>query len=244
MKNTKQRRLGLVALVIGLATVATGVAFATIPGANGVIHSCYNANPNSAGALRVIDTDNGTTCGKNETALDFNQLGPEGPQGVKGDTGDTGAQGQTGATGLQGPVGPKGDKGDKGDRGDPGTSIAYSAAGPTVSLAKVATVVVVAKVVPSGSYAVNAKLTLDNVDDDDHAFAGCRLRAAGVTVDDSETFKLEEYLDVNSESIALQAVLPNFGGGTIDIQCHNAGASDRVDALRPVITAIKVGSIG
>lgn len=40
MKNTKQRRLGLVALVIGLATVATGVAFATIPGANGVIHSC------------------------------------------------------------------------------------------------------------------------------------------------------------------------------------------------------------
>lgn len=100
MKNTKQRRLGLVALVIGLATVATGVAFATIPGANGVIHSCYNANPNSAGALRVIDTDNGTTCGKNETALDFNQLGPEGPQGVKGDTGDTGAQGQTGATGL------------------------------------------------------------------------------------------------------------------------------------------------
>lgn len=242
MKNrTMQRRLGLVALVTGLATVATGVALATIPGATGVIHGCYNTNPNSAGTLRVIDIDNGATCTKNETALDFNQTGPPGPQGLQGDKGDTGAQGETGATGLQGPAGPKGDKGDKGDAG---TSIAYSVAGPTTSLASVATVVVVAKVVPSGSYAVNAKLTLDNVDDDDYTFAGCRLRAAGVTVDDSGTFRLEEYLDVNSESIALQATLSNFGGGTLDIQCANAGASDRVDALRPVITAIRVGSVG
>jgi hypothetical protein len=119
-----------------------------------------------------------------------------------------------GATGIQGPVGPKGDKGDK---GDPGTSTVYSAVGTSVSLGKVANVVVLAKVVPAGSYAVNAKVTLESVDDDDHSFASCNLRAAGVTVDDSETVKLEEYLDVNSESIALQAVLPNFGGGSIDI---------------------------
>lgn len=236
--KTKRRRLGLAAIVTGLAALATGVAYATIPAASGVIHGCYNTNPSSAGTLRVIDTDNGATCAKNETALNFNQTGPQGPQGLKGDIGDTGPQGETGATGLQGPVGPKGDK------GDPGTSIAYSAAGTNVPLGRVATVVVLAKVVPPGSYAVNAKVTLDNVDDDDYTFAGCKLRAAGFTVDDGEAFKLEEYLDVNSESIALQAVLPNFGGGTIDIQCHNAGSSDRVDALRPVITAIKVGSIG
>jgi hypothetical protein len=236
--STTKRKLGLLALVTVLATIATGVALATIPGANGVIHSCYNANPNSAGALRVINTESGNACDRNETALDFNQVGPQGPQGLKGEQGETGARGETGANGEQGPAGPKGDK------GDAGTSMAYSATGPTVSLAKVATIVVLAKIVPPGNYAVNAKLTLDNIDDDDYTFVGCRLRAAGVTVDDSGTFKLEEYLDVNSESIALQAALPNFGGGTLDIQCHNAGASDRVDAERPVIAAIKLGAIG
>ncbi len=84
-----------------LAIVATATVFASIPGGDGVIHSCYVQNGSN---WRLIDTDKGQTCGKNETALDFNQKGP------KGDKGDTG------------PMGEPGPKGDKGDPGSPGIS--------------------------------------------------------------------------------------------------------------------------
>lgn len=44
----------------GAAAMAAGVASAGIPDANGVIHACYQTNPNAlfggAGKLRVIDT--------------------------------------------------------------------------------------------------------------------------------------------------------------------------------------------
>lgn len=64
-----------VALIVSLA----GVAYATIPGGDGVIHSCY---ANDTGAIRVIDQDQGQACDPNtETALDFNQTGPQGPAG-------------------------------------------------------------------------------------------------------------------------------------------------------------------
>lgn len=68
------------------ATVATGVfaavgvAAATIPDSEGVIHSCYMK---SGGALRVVD-DETTPCGKGETALSWGQQGPPGPLGLPG----------------------------------------------------------------------------------------------------------------------------------------------------------------
>src|SRR4051795_13083951 len=46
--------------------VGAGVAWATIPDSNGVIHTCYKTN-----GLRVIDAP-GVSCGPSETALDFN----------------------------------------------------------------------------------------------------------------------------------------------------------------------------
>lgn len=74
------------ALAVSLAalTVAVGgVAFASIPGPDGVIHACV-ANGNLVaqvaalkGALRVIDS--GESCGAGETPLNFNQTGPPGP---------------------------------------------------------------------------------------------------------------------------------------------------------------------
>jgi hypothetical protein len=81
----------IVAAVAVAAAVGTGIALASIPDSNGVIHGCYNTGSNPSGALRVIDTAKGTTCAKNEKPLNWNQTGP------KGDTGDRGPIGPSDA---------------------------------------------------------------------------------------------------------------------------------------------------
>jgi hypothetical protein len=111
-----RRRLAVTALGIVALLACGGVALATIPGSGGVIGGCY---AKSTGALRVIDASNGQ-CKGGESALTWNQTGPQGrkgdsgPQGPKGDQGPQGAQGQQGdigPMGLQGPPGPQGPQG-------------------------------------------------------------------------------------------------------------------------------------
>jgi hypothetical protein len=112
----------LTALAGGLVLLAVcgGVAFATIPGAGGVIHGCY---AKYSGAVRVIDTG---ACRPSEAALNWNQTGPQGPQGLQGLQGpqglkgDAGSQGPTGSQGPAGQQGPKGDTGSAGPAGDQG----------------------------------------------------------------------------------------------------------------------------
>jgi hypothetical protein len=59
--------------MLAVAVVATGgLAYAAIPDAGGVIHSCYTK---SSGAWRVIDTDAGQACKSNEAALDLYSKG-------------------------------------------------------------------------------------------------------------------------------------------------------------------------
>jgi len=73
--------------VVALTLLAGGIAYASIPAANGVISGCYDKN---GGTLRVIDAP-GTTCNSaKELPLTWNQTGPQGPQGAKGDTGPQG----------------------------------------------------------------------------------------------------------------------------------------------------------
>jgi hypothetical protein len=70
--------VAVVAVVIALG----GVAWASIPDGNGVIHGCYNT---LHGALRLVDTaKKGQGCNKNETAISWSQTGPQGPQGPAG----------------------------------------------------------------------------------------------------------------------------------------------------------------
>lgn len=77
----------LVALAIaGALLVAGGIAYATIPDSNGVIHGCYQQKD---GTLRVIDTDKAQTCAKSEVSLNWNQTGPQGPQGLQGPSGSS-----------------------------------------------------------------------------------------------------------------------------------------------------------
>src|SRR5205814_8480076 len=75
-------RPAVVALaIVGALLVAGGIAYATIPDSNGVIHGCYQKNQ---GTLRVIDAGTAQTCSSSETALNWSQTGPQGAQGPTG----------------------------------------------------------------------------------------------------------------------------------------------------------------
>jgi len=97
-----KRRLaqpGAVAL-IALAAVLAGaqIATATIPDANGTVHGCVNQQK---GQLYVIDPSAGDTCGKKDTALDWNKTGETGVQGAPGPKGVPGFQGTAGISGYE-----------------------------------------------------------------------------------------------------------------------------------------------
>ena len=103
------------ASALAAAGVIGGAAiYASIPAADGVITACYKK---SGGALRVIDTANETCTPNNETALPWNQTGPQGPMGPQGPPGPQGLPGPRGFTGPQGPQGSQGPQGPQGPAG-------------------------------------------------------------------------------------------------------------------------------
>jgi hypothetical protein len=65
-----------------VVALGAGVAIAAIPDSNGVISGCYTK---VGGNLRVIDTEKGQTCLKQELPISWNQAGPQGPPGPSGD---------------------------------------------------------------------------------------------------------------------------------------------------------------
>ena len=64
---------GLVMAGLVVGALATGIASASIPASDGVVHACYSTTSNPIGRLRVIDTSAGQSCGTGEIALDWNQ---------------------------------------------------------------------------------------------------------------------------------------------------------------------------
>jgi hypothetical protein len=76
--NATKRRTLVVAVAAALIAAAAGIAYAAIPGSNGVISACYAKD----GDLRVIDAATGAKCKSGETALSWNQQGPTGAPGV------------------------------------------------------------------------------------------------------------------------------------------------------------------
>ena len=103
---------------LALLWLMAPAAFASIPDASGVIHGCYNS---TNGTQRIIDTAV-ASCKIGETAIQWNQTGPQGPQGSQG---PQGPQGPQGAQGAQGPQGIQGVQGPKGDTGPAGSSHVY-----------------------------------------------------------------------------------------------------------------------
>jgi hypothetical protein len=87
MKGKLIRPAVVAVAIAGALLLAGGIAYATIPDSNGVIHACYKS---SQGTLRLIDPGKSQACLDSETAVNWSQTGPQGIQGPKGDTGPTG----------------------------------------------------------------------------------------------------------------------------------------------------------
>ena len=77
-------------LIAAGALLVGGIAYASIPDANGVIHACYRTDGDSR--FQVINAPS-QRCPVGWTALDFNQTGPIGPSGRSGATGASGDAG-------------------------------------------------------------------------------------------------------------------------------------------------------
>jgi hypothetical protein len=89
-------RKPLIAIAAVASLALAGVAYASIPGAGGVIHGCYAKTSNGQalpGALRVVDTGLGQSCQANEVGLNWNQQGPKGATGPQGPAGPPGPSG-------------------------------------------------------------------------------------------------------------------------------------------------------
>jgi hypothetical protein len=91
---------------------------------DGVFQACVNPE---SGRIRMVD--GAAQCRREETAIAWNEVGPQGPvgpqglQGIPGPTGPTGAtgpQGEQGIQGLQGVAGPQGAAGPQGPTGATG----------------------------------------------------------------------------------------------------------------------------
>src|SRR5438105_8961950 len=96
MRFLRRRMARLTLGTLAVVLVGAAVAYAAIPGTDGVIAGCYSSKD---GTLRVIDQQQAQTCGSKETALNWNQQGPPGPTGTTGATGPAGPQGPPGPAG-------------------------------------------------------------------------------------------------------------------------------------------------
>jgi hypothetical protein len=224
----------LAALYVPLASAVTSTG--------GVINGCVqNATNASAKVLNltVVREDGTDVCPSGYTKLSWNAQGIQGPKGDKGDPGEPGEQGEQGEPGAPGESGPA------------FTAETTPYTGPNIKDEFSSSTEILSKTVPAGNYAINAKVALENIDDDDVANADCDLRAGGTVVDQTVpviTLGINvggQDLDqvANSQEIPLQATLKDFGGGAITINCDSFSNSDRVDATNATITAIKVGSV-
>jgi len=75
-----RKRIALIVMALLMVGIGAGIAYASIPGPDGVIHACYkNSNP-AQGALLAIDS--AASCPSGYTALNWNQTGPPGLAGV------------------------------------------------------------------------------------------------------------------------------------------------------------------
>lgn len=77
-----KRRIALIAAALLLLGIGASIAYASIPGPDGVIHGCYKTNNPAQGGVIVIDS--AATCPSGFAPLNWNQMGPQGPPGLLG----------------------------------------------------------------------------------------------------------------------------------------------------------------
>jgi hypothetical protein len=187
LKEGLVRRYLTILAAASISTVlAVGVAVAAIPDAGGVIHGCYSGQGSKAkgGAqLYILDTAT-NTCTNGQTAIVWNQTGPQGPQGVQGEQGPQGVQGEQGPQGVQGEQGPQGVQGEQGPQGvqgDPGAAgssnaYAVSSGGDPIAFSISSFMTPVTLALPAGNYVIDAKVLVGNRGDDIDGEMVCTLR--------------------------------------------------------------------
>jgi hypothetical protein len=79
------RKWVAVAMAAVLLLLAGGIAYASIPGPDGVIHGCYKTSGGNQGSVIVVDS--AASCPSGYTALNWNQAGPAGVDGTDGVSG-------------------------------------------------------------------------------------------------------------------------------------------------------------
>jgi hypothetical protein len=198
--------------ILAAAVIASGViAYANIPGANGVVSGCRNT---STGDLRVIDAEAGDKCdSRTELPLNWSQTGPQGPQGPAGPQGPQGPQGPIGPQGPQGVPGPQGPQGPAGITGAATFAFGSRAldAGPTQ---------VLSKALPAGNWVVVATATVEAPLFNESTIVNtqCELRNGPSVIGGTEDYKVTDQSVIVSLSMNGGAALPQ--GGTISLWCQ------------------------
>lgn len=239
MSKRKLGRKGVVtlgAIVVALA-VAASIGYAAIPDSSGVIHGCYNQAANPSGALRVIDTDAGAKCAKNEKALTWNQQGP------KGDQGDTGPAGPTGPEGPTGPAGPTGPEGPAGGSGAVRITFkdSYTFAGENFEK-------ILSTTLPEGTYSLwaRADLQASTFNDDSFWVTACEIRNGSTRLGGAEDQTYEIGVDFSPPrnrtlNVIGVATVPS-GGEEVSLWCQNDGSSEgTLGTYGADLMSVKVG---
>ena len=210
---------GLTALAaIGFLLLAT-IAYASIPGSDGVIYGCYKK---SGGSLRVIDRSV-TNCAKDESLISWSQTGPEGPQGPAGPQGPQGLQGPVGPQGETGPQGQTGPQGPAGPQGESGITKATFVLLPNdpFPIAQNSTQVL-SKQLPAGNWVVVASTGIHTNSPTDTFIksAGCELRSGTLRIGGAGWSGSSEADWNQSVNLSMNggAYLPE--GGTISLWCY------------------------
>jgi hypothetical protein len=189
----KKRPFIVIAGVV-IVALAAGVAYATIPDAQGVIHACYDKQ---SGQVRIVDTAPNTLpkgCGAKETAIGWNQTGPQGPAG---------------------PAGPQGPQGPQGAAGAPGPTPALFSTGVNSDVDGQLHVVASLQL-PAADYVVTGSVTLQLQEDDGHA--SCVLRVNGITLDQQD-FDFASDVEHDAATLMTDAQLAGGIPGTADVAC-------------------------
>jgi hypothetical protein len=193
LRARSRKALGFSTIILGLTGI---VAFASIPGGDGVIHGCY---AKSGGAMRIID-GSVTQCKSGETSLNFNQTGSQGIQGVQGPIGPAGPQGLQGTQGLTGATG------ETGPAGAAGTSEVWATQGLTTPQTVN---------VPAGSYVINARADGFNTDN------GPQTLTCSLSTGDASSVTLGGWR--YSGSVSLQDTAVFNAPATVTITCSGPG---------------------
>lgn len=226
--------VAVLAFSIGSASVALGLVV------EGVVEACYN---NATGALRVATpTKPCLTTTANpvfrETAISWNQQGPQGPEGPQG---PAGPQGPQGAPGPQGPQGVPGAQ---------GSSTAFSTfrqngdgRGDRIAVPRGTFVNVGSLTVPSGSYVVMAYIWFHNLDSAP-AIAQCILNAGSHAAQALDTLPASIAI-VSNSTLAMNVAGSFFNeGSTISLSCRNQNSSGgNLEITTFDLNAVQVGTI-